>query len=111
MVFEDNLQHPFHDILLPLGQTNASMGGKITEIIICLGSSCFARGNKKTLSLIQDYLKNHNLEHVVNFKGNHCFGKCQQGPILKINNQEYEGVNESDVLDILERELGKIKPD
>jgi NADH:ubiquinone oxidoreductase subunit E len=86
------------------------MSTKITEIVICLGSSCFARGNKKTLSLIQDYLKNHNLENTVKFRGNHCFGKCQQGPILKINEHEYEGVTEVDIPDILERELGRINP-
>ena len=85
------------------------MSGKITEIVICLGSSCFARGNKKTLALIQNYLKSHELENIVSFRGNHCFGKCQQGPVLKINDHEYEGVSNSDVLDILERELGKIK--
>ncbi len=32
------------------------------EIVICLGSSCFARGNKQTVKIIQDYLKNNNLE-------------------------------------------------
>lgn len=84
------------------------MSSKKNEIIICLGSSCFARGNKKTLSLIQQYIENHNLQEHVIFKGNHCFGKCHNGPILKINGQEYEGVNESDINTILEKEIGLI---
>ncbi|MGC9343979.1 MAG: (2Fe-2S) ferredoxin domain-containing protein [Bacteroidales bacterium] len=84
------------------------MSDKINEIIICLGSSCFARGNKKTLSLIQQYLEDHNLKDKVVFKGNHCFGKCHNGPNLKINGRDYEGINEADIIPILEKELGTL---
>ncbi len=55
------------------------------EIIICLGSSCFSRGNKTTLRIIDDFLKKHDLKQYVHFRGNHCFGLCEDGPILKIN--------------------------
>ena len=55
-----------------------------TEVIICLGSSCFARGNRKTVKLINDYLKYHNLLGMVHFHGGHCFGRCDKGPVLKI---------------------------
>jgi len=84
------------------------MNAKKNEIVICLGSSCFARGNKKTLSLIQKYIEDHNLKDLIDFRGNHCFGKCHNGPILKINGQEYEGVSESDIIAILEKEIGFI---
>ncbi len=85
------------------------MPDSIKEIVICLGSSCFARGNKKTLIRIQQYIKDHELEESVKFRGNHCFGKCKDGPVLTINGKEYKGVYESDIIDILERDLGKIK--
>ena len=58
-----------------------------TEVIICLGSSCFARGNRKTVKLINDYLKNHNLMGLVHFHGSHCFGRCDKGPVLKLGEE------------------------
>ncbi len=78
------------------------------EIKICLGSSCFSRGNKKTLQVVQKYLKDHQLERELILKGNHCFSNCNKGPVLKIGQKVYEGVSEENVLDILENELGEM---
>ena len=55
------------------------------EIVICLGSSCFSRGNKQMLKAIQTYLKENNLCDKVNFHGGHCFGNCADGPSIKVN--------------------------
>ena len=76
------------------------------EIKICMGSSCFSRGNKQTLLVIQQYLKDHQLERDVILKGNHCFSDCSAGPILKIDQKLYEHVTRETVLEILETELG-----
>lgn len=81
---------------------------KIKELTICLGSSCFARGNRKTLSIIQNYIKENKLEGKVKFRGNHCFGNCSQGPVLKIDDHIYEQVSESIITSILEKELGNL---
>ena len=80
---------------------------KIKELTICLGSSCFARGNRKTLAIIQNYIKENKLEGKVKFKGNHCFGNCSDGPILKIDDRIYKKVTEDGTIGILEKELGK----
>lgn len=80
-----------------------------TEITICLGSSCFARGNKKIVTIIQEYIKQNKLEDKVRFKGNHCFGKCNVGPVLKINEIFYEGVEEGSVQQILDNALESLK--
>ncbi len=85
------------------------MSAKITALTICLGSSCFARGNKRTVSLIQDYLKQNGLEARVHFKGNHCFGKCNKGPVLQIDEQIFEGVTERSLREILDRELRRFE--
>ena len=70
-----------------------------------MGSSCFSRGNRGTLQLIQQYLKDHHLEKDVILKGNHCFGNCNSGPLLKIGNSLYEKVSQENVIEILEKEL------
>lgn len=79
----------------------------ITEVVICLGSSCFARGNKKILESIQQYIKDNQLEGKVKFRGNHCFGKCNKGPILKIGENIYEQVSEDKLKEILDNEFSK----
>ncbi|MCF8302326.1 MAG: (2Fe-2S) ferredoxin domain-containing protein [Bacteroidales bacterium] len=72
------------------------------EIVICLGSSCFSRGNKQTLRAISDYLKRYQLEDSVYFHGNHCFSDCDKGPVLKINDRIYEQVTPENVSSILD---------
>ena len=80
---------------------------KITELVICLGSSCFARGNKKTLESIQAYIKENKLDAKVKFCGNHCFGKCHNGPVLKIGETMYEQINKENLNTILDKEFKK----
>lgn len=55
-----------------------------TEIRICLGSSCFARGNRKMVQVIQQFLIRYDLEDRVIFHGSHCFGHCGEGPMIQI---------------------------
>ncbi|MDP4290683.1 MAG: (2Fe-2S) ferredoxin domain-containing protein [Bacteroidota bacterium] len=76
------------------------------EMIICLGSSCFSRGNSKNLRIIQDYLKKNNLETKVDFKGNLCSEHCNLGPILQIGDRIYKHVDESNIISILNDEFG-----
>ena len=35
------------------------------SILICMGSSCFARENRENLGLIEEYLRSHKLEDSV----------------------------------------------
>lgn len=76
------------------------------EIKICMGSSCFSRGNRYTLQVIQKYLKEHGLERDVILKGNHCFGECNAGPSVKVGARMYEQVTKENILEILEKEFG-----
>ncbi|MBA1340563.1 MAG: hypothetical protein C5S40_00260 [ANME-2 cluster archaeon] len=76
------------------------------EIKICMGSSCFSRGNREILQIVQKYLKDHHLEGDVILKGNHCFGDCSSGPVMKIGNTLYEHLSSEAILEILEKELG-----
>jgi NADH:ubiquinone oxidoreductase subunit E len=75
------------------------------DIVICLGSSCFARGNKKTVQAIETYIKEHNLADKVFFHGGHCFNNCEKGPILMINKKIFENVDHLNVIEILGKEI------
>ncbi|MFA8436095.1 MAG: (2Fe-2S) ferredoxin domain-containing protein [Marinifilaceae bacterium] len=71
------------------------------ELTICLGSSCFSRGNGKTLQAINKFLEEHQLKDKVFFHGELCTGNCAKGPILKIGDELYEEVDPESVIDIL----------
>jgi len=68
------------------------------EIVICLGSSCFARGNKQFLKIINEYLKERNLLNEVHFHGQRCFGKCSVGPSLQLDNELFELLDEESII-------------
>jgi len=72
------------------------------EIVICLGSSCFARGNKSLVKLINEYLRDRNLLNEVRFHGERCFGHCAKGPVLKIDQEFNEKIDEEKVLQLLD---------
>ncbi|HRY31936.1 MAG TPA: (2Fe-2S) ferredoxin domain-containing protein [Bacteroidales bacterium] len=74
-----------------------------TEIAICLGSACFARGNNTTRRVIEDYIRLHGLWDKVVFHGARCFNHCQNGPVLKINELIYEHVDENNVTELLDQ--------
>ncbi|NVO12256.1 MAG: NAD(P)H-dependent oxidoreductase subunit E [Bacteroidales bacterium] len=78
-----------------------------TEVVICLGSSCFARGNKATLKVIDKYLKDNSLLDKVFFHGGHCFGKCAEGPVVRIDDEIYTGVTEISIIEILNSKFKK----
>ena len=79
------------------------------EMQICLGSSCFSRGNKDVVMFIREYLKRNHLDDKIIFKGARCMGHCSNGPNLRINGITTEDVTLSKIEGILERELSKLK--
>ena len=78
------------------------------EMQICLGSSCFSRGNKEVVNFIREYLRKNHLDEKVIFKGARCMGLCSNGPNLNINGSIIEGVTISKIEGILEKELTRL---
>ncbi|HIW86686.1 MAG TPA: (2Fe-2S) ferredoxin domain-containing protein [Candidatus Onthomorpha intestinigallinarum] len=76
------------------------------EIIICLGSSCFARGNNKNLEFIQEYLKVNNLKSKITFKGQLCSQQCSKGPVVIIDGEMFTEVNKTKLMEILNLKFG-----
>lgn len=73
------------------------------KIEICMGSSCFARGNNKNLQIISQYLKDHHLEAEVELRGLRCCNLCSKGPNLMIDGVEYNNVDAGTLIDILDK--------
>ncbi len=71
-------------------------------IRLCMGSSCYARGNDKILELINTFLKENNLKDSVDFRGHLCQGNCNHGPNLTIGETRYHEVSPSSIRMILD---------
>ena len=74
-------------------------------ITLCMGSSCFSRGNKKVLQVIRDYLSGKGLAELVKFKGCHCMGQCEHGPNIRISDLTVHHVDHALVIDTLEKAI------
>jgi NADH:ubiquinone oxidoreductase subunit E len=79
------------------------------EMEICMGSSCFSRGNRDVVNYIRDYLKRNHLDDRIVFKGARCMNLCSNGPNLRINDRIIEGVTISKIDSILEKEFGNMR--
>lgn len=71
------------------------------HIVICMGSSCFSRGNEENLAVLEDYLARHGLTARVDLAGSRCEGSCTEGPNLTVNGCRYRHVDRETLLDIL----------
>ncbi len=75
---------------------------KSKQIVICLGSSCYRRGNRQVLNVVKNWIKANDLEGFTDFRGELCTGNCSHGPIIKINGETMH-VDETSIIHILEK--------
>lgn len=74
-----------------------------TQIKVCMGSSCFARGNAKNLQIIQEFIDKNNLDATVELSGLRCCNNCSKGPNISIDDKEYNNLDSGTIIDILEK--------
>jgi len=80
----------------------------VKKILICMGSSCFARENRENLNVIEEFLRNHGISDSVHIEGSLCMGNCAKGPNITINGHEYHEVRSEALPEILSKELLEI---
>lgn len=73
-------------------------------IRICMGSSCFSRGNKQNLLIIQEFLKDKKLNMEIELSGSLCREQCSQGPVITIGEKDYFHMDPNTLLSILKQE-------
>ncbi len=77
------------------------MSPAASSIKICMGSSCFSRGNGLNIELIQRFLEEKKLDITIAFSGTLCEGMCKDGPIIIVDDRVYRHVMPADLQDIL----------
>jgi NADH:ubiquinone oxidoreductase subunit E len=77
------------------------------EIQICLGSSCFCRGNSENLRILQEYLASRGLSASVTTTGHLCEDECSRGPNLTIDGVMHHAVDAAALRALLDRRFGE----
>lgn len=72
-----------------------------TEVVVCLGSSCFSRGNSQNLASLEAYLQNHGLSDTVRITGCLCQDECRYGPNLVVGGHHHHEVDGARLSEIL----------
>lgn len=77
------------------------------KIVVCLGSSCFSRGNENIIQLIEQYLAQNGLQDEIDVKlsGTLCQGRCAEGPNVMIDEVVYSRVEPGVMQDLLRKHL------
>ncbi len=78
--------------------------GKV-KMVICIGSSCFARGNAENVNIVEDFITQHGLSDEIDIElsGGLCTGNCPDGPVVIVNDKTYKHVTGGVMHDILEQ--------
>ncbi|MGE5611541.1 MAG: (2Fe-2S) ferredoxin domain-containing protein [Bacillota bacterium] len=77
------------------------------RITLCMGSSCFSRGNNRNIEVVQQYLTSNGLTDSVDVRGHLCEGLCKTGPNIVIDGKLYQEVDPVAVVGLLNFHLGK----
>jgi NADH:ubiquinone oxidoreductase subunit E len=83
----------------------------VVEIVVCLGSSCFARGNSENLAIINQHVKTHGLNVSIRLTGKLCQDQCKQGPNLTICGEFYHGVTAARLRELLQQPGSPLRGD
>jgi NADH:ubiquinone oxidoreductase subunit E len=79
----------------------------MTTIEICMGSSCFSRGNERNLVATQGFLRDHGLAAEVKVRGCLCLDACADGPHITVAETHCPRVDPNLCLDILREHVAK----
>lgn len=76
------------------------------EIVVCMGSACFSRGNVKTVQILREYLLARGLDQKIKVTGTLCQDACKEGPNLCMDGDCLCRVDPTTLPDLLDERLG-----
>ncbi len=75
------------------------------EIVVCMGSSCFPRGNNQNAEWLVKTIQEQGLEDRIRVTGTLCQNRCKQGPNLTVDGECLCGMDEASLALFLEQRL------
>ncbi|MDO4586076.1 MAG: redox-sensing transcriptional repressor Rex [Planctomycetia bacterium] len=79
----------------------------MTKIVICMGSSCFARGNEDNLRVIEEFIETNNFKAQIELSGKCCVGQCSDGPNIIIDGVCYHHMDKGALIDLLNEKFNQ----
>ena len=76
------------------------------KVTVCIGSSCHLKGSRKIVEVLQDLIRENDLDDKVELGGTFCIGQCQKGVCVTIN-EEVFSVSPENVRDFFEENIAK----
>ena len=75
------------------------------KMVICIGSSCFARGNAENVKIVEDFISQRGLTDDIDIElsGGLCTNNGPDGPVVIVNDKIYKHVTGGVMQDILEK--------
>lgn len=68
---------------------------------ICMGSSCYSRGNSKSLELVEAYIGEKQLADRIKLSGKLCLESCSEGPNIIVNGNVHKKCEPECVIDLI----------
>lgn len=71
------------------------------RVTVCMGSSCFSRGNNRTVTEIRDFIERHHLAGRAVLEGHLCTGMCKHGPNVGVGSETHSHADAAAVIELL----------
>ncbi|ERP32070.1 (2Fe-2S) ferredoxin domain-containing protein [Chitinivibrio alkaliphilus] len=71
------------------------------HVKICMGSSCYSRGNNQNLALLEKMSSRTTEDVRIELTGQLCMEACKKGPHIEINSTAYTDVSPHDLPTLL----------
>jgi biotin synthase len=72
---------------------------------VCMGSSCFSRGNNRTVAAVQDFITGQRLGGRAVLEGHLCEGLCKDGPNVMIGGEIFQRADTAAVIASMRQRL------
>jgi len=73
------------------------------QIKICMGSSCFARGNQNNLETLETLMLENKFECDIELTGSRCENRCSCGPNIEIDGQLYNRLDNGSLIELINK--------
>jgi len=62
----------------------AGRDGRVVNVHVCVGTSCFVRGSQNLLHALLRHIRDAGLQDAVDVKATFCFERCDRGPTVRV---------------------------
>lgn len=77
----------------------------VVDVSLCMGSSCFARGNNRLLESLEQAIELNGWQERISLVGARCDNRCGDGPNVTVDGKLYQGLDVGAFMDLIQRKM------